>query len=91
MELDKNKFALALAETMGIAYVVCAVFTTLWPDLALKWLGWTLHLVNIEKFAGGVQVTAGGFIAGLVQILFYSYLVGWLFVWFYNRLLKPRG
>lgn len=91
MQLDKNKFALALSGTMLVAYAICTAFTALWPDVALKFLGWMLHLVNVERFAGGVELTFGGFVAGLLPILFYSYLVGWLFVWMYNGLLKPKA
>lgn len=90
MEFNKNKFALAAAGAMGIAYVICAAFTALWPAVALKFLGWMVHLVNVEKFASGVQVTFGGFILGLLPIVFYAYILGWLFAWFYNRLLKSR-
>ncbi len=90
MELDKNKFALAASAALGIVYVVCAVFVTLWPDFSLKLFGWLVHLVNVDKFAGGVAVTASGLIIGLVQVLVYSYIIGYLFAWLHNRFLKPR-
>lgn len=88
MEFNKNKFGLALAGTMTIAYVVCALFTAIAPDLALKFLGWMVHLVNVDKFADGTEVTFGTFILGLLPIIFYAYLAGWLFAWMYNRLVK---
>lgn len=88
MELNKQKFSLAATITMGIAYVICAVFTALLPDVALKFLGWMVHIVNVEKFAGGVEVTFGGFILGLLPVLFYTYLVSYLFAWLYNKLVQ---
>lgn len=88
MELNKQKFSLAATITMGIAYVICAIFTALFPDIALKFLGWIIHLVNVEKFADGVQVTLGSFIFGLLPILFYTYLGTYLFAWLYNRFVK---
>ena len=88
MELNKRKFSLAAASTMGILYAVCATFVALWPDLSLKLLGWTAHLVNVEKFAGDVTITFSGFLAGLVQIVIYTYFGAWIFAWLYNRFSK---
>jgi len=85
MELDKNRFARAAAGTVAIAYAACAVVVWLLPDLALQLLGWVAHLVNVEKFAGDVALTPTGVLAGLVQVVLYSYLVAWTFAWLYNR------
>lgn len=90
MELNKSKLALATTITMAITYLICGLFTALWPDVALKFLGWMIHLVNIEKFAGGVNVTLGNFILGLLPILFYTYLGTYLFAWLYNKLIRPK-
>lgn len=90
MELNKQKFALAAAIAIGIAYVICAVFTALLPDVALKFLGWMVHIVNVEKFAGGVEVTFGSFVIGLLPVLFYTYLVSYFFAWLYNKLVRSR-
>jgi len=87
MKLNKHKFALAATITITIVYAVCAVFTALLPDVALKFLGWMLHLVNVENFAGGVEITFGGVILGLLPIIFYSYLTTYLFAWLYNKLI----
>ncbi|MBI2640340.1 MAG: hypothetical protein HYW91_00425 [Candidatus Sungbacteria bacterium] len=88
MELNKNKFSLAAAATMGVVYVVCAVFVWLWPDFALKLFGWLVHLVNVDKFAGDVAITATGFVVGLVQILVYAYVGAYVFAWLHNRFMK---
>lgn len=88
MELNKKKFASAAASVMGIIYIVCAVFVWLWPDFALQLLGWMAHLVNVDKFAGDTQITFGGLLAGLAQVLIYSYASAWLFAWLHNRSIK---
>ncbi|HLC88812.1 MAG TPA: DUF5676 family membrane protein, partial [Candidatus Nanoarchaeia archaeon] len=59
-KIQVQKFALAAAATMGIVYVVCAAFVVFFPNLALQLFGWLVHLVNVDKFAGDVQVTALG-------------------------------
>lgn len=90
MTLNAHKFSLAATIIMGITYAICAVFTALVPDIALKFLGWMMHLVNVEKFAGGVEVTIGGFLLGLLPILFYTYFGTFVFAWLYNRLLQSH-
>lgn len=88
MQLDKNKFSLAAALTMGAVYVVCAAFVALWPEFSLRLFGWLVHLVNVDKFAGDVGVTAAGFVIGLAQILIYTYIGAWLFAWLHNKAVK---
>ena len=88
MKLDVNKFSLAAAGTMGIVYVVCAVFVILWPNFALQLFGWLVHLVNVDKFAGDVQITVFGFIIGLLQAMVYTYIGALVFAWLHNKFMK---
>ena len=85
MKLDIQKFSLAAALTMGVIYAVCAIFVALWPDFALQLFGWLAHLVNVS---GDVQITAIGFIFGLLLILVYSYVGALIFGWLHNKFLK---
>ncbi|OGD24294.1 hypothetical protein A2Z10_02725 [Candidatus Azambacteria bacterium RBG_16_47_10] len=87
MQFNAQKFALAATITMGIAYVICAAFTALNPELAMKFLGWIIHLTNVDKFTA-IEVTFGSFIASLVPILAYTYFGAYLFAWLYNKLNK---
>ena len=84
-QINKNGFALAAGGVMGVIYVVCAVFVALWPDLALRLFGWLVHLVNVEKFAGDVAITFGGFVAGLLQAVVYTYVGAWFIAWLHNK------
>jgi len=81
---------MAAAGTMGIVYAICAVFVSLWPDFAMRLLGWLVHLVNVDKFAGDMEITAGGFIISLAQILVYTYVIAWIFAWLHNRFMSPK-
>ena len=90
MKLDLQKFSLAAALTMGFVYVLCAIFVALWPGFALQLFGWLVHLVNIDKFAGDVQMTAAGLIFGLLQAVIYTYLGALAFAWLHNKFLKNR-
>jgi len=88
MKLEVQKFSLALSVTMGIIYAVCAIFVTLWPDFSLQLFGWLIHLVNVDKFAGDVQITVFGFIIGLLQAMVYSYVGALVFAWLHNKFMK---
>lgn len=83
--INKHGFALAAGGVIGAIYVVCAIFVALWPQGALQLLGWLVHLINVEKFAGAVAMTFGGFIWGLVQAVVYSYIGAWLVAWLHNK------
>lgn len=83
MKIEKNKFALAAAGTLGVIYIICAIVVALAPALAVKLFGWLIHLVNADQFAIGV--TAGGAIIGLIQVLVYTYLTAFVFAWLHNR------
>ena len=88
MKLDIKKFSLAVAVTMGAIYIICLVFVLLFPSVALQLLGWLVHLVNVDKFAGDVQITFLGFVLGLVQVLVYTYLAALLGAWLHNKFMK---
>lgn len=84
-QINKNGFALAAGGVMGVIYIVCAIFVALWHDFALQLFGWLVHLVNVEKFAGDVAITLGGFLAGLAQAVIYTYIGAWLIAWLHNK------
>lgn len=84
-QINKNGFALAAGGVMGGIYIICAVFVSLWPELAIALFGWLVHLVNAEKFSGDVVITFGGFMAGLVQSFVYTYVGAWIIAWLHNK------
>lgn len=88
MKLNIQKFSLAAALTLGVTYVICAIFVSLWPTFALQLFGWLVHLVNVDKFAGDVQITVVGFIVGLLQATIYTYIGALLFAWLHNKFLN---
>jgi len=88
MKLDIQKFSIAAGITMGAVYVVCAAFVALWPSLSVQLFAWLMHLVNVERFAGEVQITAIGFIFGFLQAVIYTYMGALVFAWLHNKFLK---
>lgn len=84
-QINKKGFALAAGGVMGVIYIICAAFVALWPSFALQLLGWLAHLVNVEKFAGDIAITFGGFLAGLAQVVIYASVGAWLIAWLHNK------
>lgn len=86
-QMNVNGFALAAAGVMGIIYLLCTVFVAVAPDLALKLFGTLVHLVNLDK-AADVRLTFGGFLAGLIQAVLYTYIGAWLLAFLHNKFCK---
>lgn len=85
MKLNQKAVALTAAIVSGLWALICTVFIALWPAFALQLFGWLVHLVNVEKFAGDVAITFGGFVAGLLQAVIYAYIGAWLIAWLHNK------
>ena len=83
MELDKNKFALAAAATLGVWYVICAALVAAVPDLALKLFSWLVHLINLEADVSFPEV-----IYGFIEVVVLSYITAYVFAWLHNRFMK---
>ena len=83
--LNKRAVATAAAGTVGVAYAVCAIFVSLWPQAAMALMGWLVHLVNADRYAGDIRITFPGFIFGLVEAMVYAAAVSYLFAWIYDR------
>ncbi|MDD3072167.1 MAG: DUF5676 family membrane protein [Candidatus Pacebacteria bacterium] len=89
-QINKKGFALATSGVMGLVYILCAAFVALWPDFSLRLFGWLMHLVNVEKFAGDMGITFGGFLAGLLQAVIYTYIGAYLIAWLHNKFCKEN-
>jgi len=90
-QINKNAFALATSGVMGIIFIICAIFVALWPNFSLQLFGWLVHLVNVDKFAGDIGITVGGFIWGLVQTVVYTYIGAWLIACLHNKFCKVNN
>jgi len=86
MSLEPKKVSLALAQTAGIIYIVCAALVAVAPKVAWQLAGWLSHMTNLEVL--GRNLTVSGFLIGLAQVLIYAYLSGWLFAKMYNRAVR---
>ena len=84
MELDRNKFALAAAVTVGLISLLCAALVAVAPELMVQLAGWLMHLVNLEA----AQVTFQTALFGFIQAFIYTYIGAWIFAWLHNKFVK---
>ena len=85
MQLNAKSFALATTLTMGIMYLACVIIVAIVPDFAMQLGGWLAHIVDVEKFAGDVTLTAGGVLIGLVEVVVYAFIASWILATLYNK------
>ena len=76
----------ALAVTVGIVYLVCAVAVALFPDGTLAFFNTWLHGVDLTlvKRPATKPLTAGEWIYGFVSAVAAGYVAGALYGWARN-------
>jgi hypothetical protein len=76
----------ALAVTVGIVYVVCAIAVALFPDGTLAFFSTWAHGVDLTlvKRPAAKPLTAGEWIYGFVSAVAAGYLAGALYGWARN-------
>ena len=80
MQLNKNKFALAASEVMGVWYILCALLVTIVPSLAMKLFSWMVHLINLQA-----EISFPEAIYGFVEVVVFTYVTTYVFAWLHNR------
>jgi len=76
----------ALAVTVGMVYLVCAVAVALFPDGTLAFFNTWLHGLDLTlvKRPAGRPLAAAEWIFGLVSAVVAGYLAGALYGWLRN-------
>ncbi|MDD5463645.1 MAG: DUF5676 family membrane protein [Candidatus Moranbacteria bacterium] len=83
MKINNKKFAIALIKVSAIVYIMCSVFVALFPGVSTKLMTALFHVSN--NVATGSRVTMIGVILGIVQVVVYSYIIGMIFAWIFNK------
>lgn len=82
--LDANKIGVSLGFAVLILYVVCGIALVIFPAGTMGFFNYIFHGIDLSKIATKT-VTLSGFIIGSVEVFFYTYVVGFLFAYFYNK------
>lgn len=87
--LSPSKTGLALAVTMTIAYVICALAFLAFPGLATTFLESLFHGVQFARLpAQGQGFRFAGFGLVTIALFVYAFAIGWLFAVVRNMLLR---
>lgn len=87
MKHDLMATANALAATIGVIYVVCAILVTLLPEVSMAVAQSWFHGIDIARISSW-NVTVGSFIVGLVTSIAFAWVVGYLFAYIYSIFAK---
>lgn len=87
MKHEPNATANAVAVTVALIYVVCAVVVVLLPDLAMSVAQSWFHGLDLSKISA-FNVTPGSFVLGLITSTAGAWLIGYVFANVYNYFVK---
>ena len=81
--LNPKIVALSLASVAGILYILCALFVAIVPQASLNFFAAIFHGIDITQIKQ-TDISFGSTLLGLVEIVVYSFIAGWLFAAVYN-------
>ena len=84
-KLNPKRVALSLAIVSSILYIACALFVVIAPDFTTKLFSNLFHGIDITQIAT-TNISFVSVLSGLIQIIVYTLIAGWLFAWIYNKL-----
>ncbi|MBS3065885.1 hypothetical protein J4229_02455 [Candidatus Pacearchaeota archaeon] len=82
-KLSPKVVALSLAVVSGILYIVCAILLALTPAGTLALFNNLFHGIDLTSITK-TSVTFGSTLIGLIEIVVYALITGWLFAKVYN-------
>jgi len=84
MKINPINFSLACALSVSILWIVCSILVMAIPSIMLSMSG---HMLHMELFRMGWNLTLLGVFTGLVGWFFTAGIGGWLLAIIYNCLL----
>jgi len=83
MKHNPTATANALATTTGIFYLGCRVLVSLAPDLMFTIAQSWFHGIELTKL-GSWNLSMGTFIAGLISLMVFAWVTGYIFATMFN-------
>lgn len=91
MNYPINKFAAAASLAVGTTYTMCTILVIIFPLRALQLVASLMHMNSLALFEPYYQVTAANFIAGLLLLMTFSFVIVWLAGFFYGLIDKKSS
>ena len=84
-KLNAKRVALSLAVVSAVLYIVCVLLIAVAPDFTINLFSNLFHGIDITQIAN-TSISFGSTLLGLIEIIIYTLIAGWLFAWMYNKL-----
>lgn len=89
--MNPMKTGAALAVTVGIGYVLCALVFWIWPEAAANFMNSLFHGLDFRKLqAGPTLFSFGSFLYALAVMLVWVFALGAIFAWVLDRFAGER-
>ena len=79
-KINTKRVALSLAAVSAILALLIAIA----PDFTVNLFSNLFHGIDISKIVDN-SISFGSTLLGLVEIIIYALIAGWLFAWAYNK------
>lgn len=76
----------AMAITLAIVNIACALIVWLWPDAALSIIGSFAHGLDFRAIRSAEPLELGRFLVGLISVAAIGFVLGTVYAWTYNAL-----
>ena len=83
-KLDPLRTGAAVALTVAMVSILCAVSVYLFPDGTVEFVNSWTHGLDLTVLRTGRPITAGSFVLGLFNASLTGFVVGALFAWVRN-------
>lgn len=83
-KMDPWKTGIALALTMAVSYIVCAVLYSLWPERGLDFLNALFHGLDFRKLETARAFRLSIIVYPLTVLVVWGFVVGSLFAFIHN-------
>ena len=85
-KLNVRVVSFSLAGVSGILYLACALFFIITPEITIMFFQYMFHGINITQIATE-EISFINILIGLIEIIIFALISGWIFVKIYNSLI----
>ncbi len=87
--LHPHASGIGCAISIGAIYLACVILYLIMPQQLITLAQYMFHGIDITKISGS-SMSFGSVILGFIEVLILSYIVGWLYVIVYNKVIQQK-
>ena len=85
-KLNVLRTALAVAITLAVINVICAVAVSIWPNGSIDYANAWTHGLDFAPIKSTKPITAGTFVYGVIGVGLLGFVIGAVYAWVFNLL-----